>query len=132
MDPEPKQVVEEFLGAAESGNRETMARLMHPEVEIIEADSLPFGGVHKGLEGFLNLARTVFTTFKDTHIEVERIISEEDYVVVVAILCGRSRHTGEPFRMPITEIWKLFRGRIIQIRPFYLDTARLNDLSSFH
>lgn len=46
-----KEVVRDFLSAARQGDRAGMADLLHPEVEIHEAGSLPFAGVHRGLEG---------------------------------------------------------------------------------
>ncbi len=130
MSSEQIFTVQAFLDAAESGDRAVMEALMDPDAQIIEAESLPFGGIHKGVEGFVNLARTVFTTFRKTRVELERLIGEGDYVVVIAALHGQSRHTGESFRMPITEIWKLVNGRIVEIRPFYHDTARLNQLAA--
>ena len=58
-----KDVVRDFLSAARQGDQASMADLLHPQVEIHEAGSLAFAGVHRGLEGFQALTRQVFTRF---------------------------------------------------------------------
>ena len=77
-----KEVVRDFLSAARQGDRTSMADLLHPQVEIHEAGSLPFAGVHRGLEGFQALTRQVFARFMDTQISVERLFAQGDTVVV--------------------------------------------------
>ena len=77
-----KDIVRDFLSAARQGDRASMADLLHPQVEIHEAGSLPFAGVHRGLEGFQALTRQVFTRFIDTQVSIERLFAQGDTVVV--------------------------------------------------
>lgn len=124
-----KQIVRDFLQASQHGDHNTMAILLHPDAEIREADTLPYAGVHYGLEGFLSLVKTVFTSFRNTQVMVEDIIGEGDTVIVLASMSGHSKHSDESFRMPVAEVWRLEDGRIRNITPFYYDTARLNTLA---
>lgn len=121
--------VRAFLTASQQGDRDTMAVLLHPEAEVHEADSLPYAGRHRGLEGFLALVKIVFTSFRDTRVEIETLLGEGELVVVLATLSGRSKTSGQSFRMPVNEVWRLRDGRIISITPYYFDTARLNQLA---
>lgn len=123
------QIVRDFLCASQSGNHLIMQRLLHPDAEVHEAASLPYAGTHRGLPGFLDLVKTVFTTFDDTRVEVETMLGEADIVVVLATLSGRSKHSGESFNMPVNEIWRVRHGQIHSITPYYFDTARLKQLA---
>jgi len=129
-DTNSKDIVRAFLGAAQQGDMATVASLLHPEARIIEADSLPFGGVVTGFEGFTQLVRQVFTTFANTAVTIEQYIAEGDTVVVLATMSGQSKASGEAFSMPISEIWRVHDGLITEIKPFYHDTQRINALAA--
>lgn len=124
-----KTVVREFLAASQRGDRAVMAGLLHERFTVHEADSLPYAGEHHGLEGFLALVKRVFTSFRDTRVEIDGMIGEGDTVIVLARLSGHSKHAGEAFSMPVNEVWQLVDGRIHSITPYYFDTARLNALA---
>lgn len=119
-----RAIVERFLQAARERDIPTMQALTTPDVRVLEAASLPFGGEHVGLDAFLALSRTVFSQLGITTLRIERIIAEEDLVVVLASIRGTPPGMA-PFEMPITEIWQVRDGRIREIRPFYLDTHLL-------
>lgn len=121
-----KSIVQSFLAASRSGNLDKVKQLLHPEVRIVEAESLPFGGTVTGVDGFTRLVRQVFMTFTDTAVELDEFIAEGDAVVVLATLIDKSKATGEAFRTPISEIWRLLADRIVEIRPFYHDTQKVN------
>ena len=123
-----KAVVSAFLAAAAAGDRATMAALLAPDVTITEADSLPFGGTHVGLAGFEALVRRVFLLWRETRVEIERLIADGEHVVVLATMHARSKADGSALRMPIAEIWRLENGRVREIRPFYFDTQRFNEI----
>jgi len=124
-----KDLVLRFLAAAQQGDMATAASLLHPQAQVIEADSLPFGGVVTGFEGFTRLVRQVFTTFANTAVTIDETIAEGDTVVVLATMRGESKASGEVFSMPIAEIWRVRDGLVTEIRPFYQDTQRINSLA---
>ncbi|PLW82028.1 hypothetical protein CWI75_13175 [Kineobactrum sediminis] len=124
-----KAVVKQFLEAAQAGDTATTKQLLHPDVRVIEADSLPFGGIVTGFDGFSRLVRQVFTTFAETAVTVQEYLADGDSVVVLATMTGKSKASGESFRMPIAEIWRLREGRIVEIQPFYHDTQKINAMA---
>lgn len=128
MDRDNRALVSEFFAAAAAGDRARMAQILAPDVVVIEADSLPFGGRHVGLEAFHALTRRVFLSWRETRVDVERLIAEGDHVVVLARMRARSKGNGRPLDMPVVEIWRLENGRVKEIRPFYLDTCKFIEL----
>jgi ketosteroid isomerase-like protein len=116
-----RAIVERFLQAARERDLATMRALSADDIRVIEADSLPYGGEHVGLDAFLELSRQVFRQLGITELRIERIIPDEDLVVVLATIRGTPPGMA-PFEMPITEIWQVQDGRIREIRPFYMDT----------
>lgn len=104
--------------------------MLHPDVRVIEADSLPYGGVTEGPQGFLDLIKRVFKTWEETEVSVQQVLADEDRVVLLAEMTGRGKGGGRAFRMPVAEIWSLEDGKIKEVRPFYSDTKLLNDIYS--
>ena len=120
-----RDIVKHFLDAAERGDEATMRQLLHPDVEIHEAESLPWAGVHRGIEGFQRLVRTVYRSFLDTQVSIHALLAENERVLVIATLSGRSRRDQQQFSMPIIELWELHAARIRRITPYYFDTAAI-------
>lgn len=129
MSTSSKAIVRQFLEAAQAGDTATTEQLLHPDVRVIEADSLPFGGIVTGVDGFSRLVRQVFTTFAETAVTVQEYLADGDSVVVLATMTGKSKASGESFLMPIAEIWRLREGRIVEIQPFYHDTQKINAMA---
>jgi hypothetical protein len=124
-----KKRIQSFFNAAAANDTEKMLSILHPKVNIIEAESLPYGGITTGSDNFQAFAKKVFTTWSNTHVTVDSIISEGDYVVVLATMYGASKASKTRFDMPIAEIWKFDdAGRAVEIKPYYFDTKKLVDL----
>ena len=122
-----ESLVRQFLAAATVGDRDTLARLAAPDITVIEAASLPFGGRHVGLDAFQTLVRRVFTTLEDTRLSLDQFIPGPDCVMVLARLHGRSRRDGSDVEMPIAELWRITGGLVSEITPYYFDTALMRD-----
>lgn len=125
-----KDIVLAFLAASVRRDEEAMRDLLHPDVRVIEADSLPYGGVIKGAQGFLELIRRVFKTWENTEVSVQQVLGDGDRVVLLAEMTGRGKGNGKAFRMPIAEVWLLDNGKIKEVRPYYFDTKLLHDIHS--
>lgn len=128
MDRINKQTVLDFFSAAAASNTEKMLATFDPQVKIIEAESLPYGGLTEGRENFIAFTKRVFTTWKNTRVVVDELIADGDYVVVLAKMLGESKISGAAFEMDIAEVWKFdAKGKVIELKPFYFDTKRLLD-----
>jgi hypothetical protein len=119
-----KTIVAAFFTAAAANDQAAMAAILDPEVVVTEAESLPFGGRHVGFAAFQALVRRVYLLWRDTRVDVERLIGDGEYVVVLATMHARSKADGAALSMPIAEVWRLEHGRVKEIRPFYFDTRK--------
>jgi hypothetical protein len=123
-----KTIVAAFFTAAAANDQAAMAAILDPEVVVTEAESLPFGGRHVGFAAFQALVRRVFLLWRDTRVDVERLIGDGQYVVVLATMHARSKADDAALSMPIAEVWRLENGRVKEIRPFYFDTRKFVDV----
>ena len=130
MGRDNKQIVQDFLSASLAGDRDTMERLMSPEARVVEAETLPYGGTYRGVPGFLDLVRRVYSTFSDVDVRITDYIAENDHVIVMAVLSGNTIKSAAPFDMPVIEVWRLENDRIVEISPFYFDTGKMNRLAA--
>jgi uncharacterized protein len=128
MSTQNEAVVRRFLALSQAGDRAGASALLHSEVRVIEADSLPYGGLHTGPDGFHALVKRVFRNWDEVHVEVDRFITTGDTVIGLARFQGRSKRTGIPFNMPMAEVWRVVDGLIVEVQPFYFDTKQLVEL----
>jgi len=95
------------------------------DCELYEAPSLPYGGVFSGKEMVKAGGAVVFSTFDDFKFKVLNYVAGDDLVVVHLMLTGRGRTTGKTFSMPLMEKWRLRDGKVVELRLFYFDSARV-------
>ncbi len=60
---ETTSVVEQMLDHAANGRWDALQDLLDPEFEIVEPDSLPYGGVHRGVDGYVRLMKEIGELF---------------------------------------------------------------------
>ena len=125
MENQNKLVLQRFLACAANRDRAGQAELLHDDIRVFEAQSLPFAGEHIGKEAFFTLVKRVFTQWDDVEMKTQQFIAEGDTVVLLATMHGRGRQRGESFSMAIAEVWRFRDGKIAAIQPYYYDTKRL-------
>jgi len=114
-----------FADAFGGAKRHQLERYFDPNLIIIEAESLPFGGVYHGCAGYFELVSKVFSTWRNVQVEVNEYVGENDTVVVLATMTGELKDSGHAFAIPIAEVWRFRDGLISQIQPYYFDTAAI-------
>lgn len=123
-----KEVVQQYYKTALAGEIEAMKRLLDPNIRVIEARSLPYGGVWSGTDSLMKLLASVFATWKDCAVEVKHMIAEGEWVLARTEMSGVGATSGIPFRMSLAEVFCVRNGRILEITPYYLDTKELWDV----
>ncbi len=98
--------------------------LLTDDVELIQADSLPYGGRYVAAAGMQEFFRRFFSCWQAFRSEDVRYFVGEEQVVVTSVVQGLTRH-GQSIRMPMAQVYTLRHGKISHVRPFYFDTARL-------
>ncbi|MBX3509556.1 MAG: nuclear transport factor 2 family protein [Hyphomonadaceae bacterium] len=114
------------MAATRTGDKVTLAALVHPDFELIEPSGVPYEGTYRGVDGWRKLARAVVEAWEDFQVEPIAFPGEStDTFTVHLKLSGKSRKTGRPFSMSVLELWKFRDGKLIELCPHYFDTHLL-------
>lgn len=117
-------VVKTAYAALAKGDQDGFFAAVTDETEFHEAPSLPYAGVYRGLAAIKRGAGMMFGAWDNFSFDVLQYGAGGDVVFVHVMIGGTGRKTGKSFSMPIVELWRLKDGKIVEIRPFYFDTAR--------
>ena len=122
-----REIVQAIFDASAEKDWNTVKALLHDDIQVFEADSLPYAGVFKGPDNFIALNQKVFDTWDDSNHTIDHIIADGDHVVILGNMAGRGKATGRSFSVPLAAVWQLKDGKVIEIRPFYFDTKVMHD-----
>lgn len=101
-----------------------MAALAHPtDCRIVEAESLPFGGEYRGFEQFAALIKKMSAEFSATKIEYLGCSASADTAVAELVIHFTCAKSGRSFDAPVLELVRFREGKIVELRPYYWDTA---------
>lgn len=123
-----KEVVAEYYRTALSGEFDAMKALLDPNIRVVEAKGLPYGGVWEGIDAFMQLMTNIFNIWKDCSVEVKQLIADGEWVVAMTEMSGKGVNSGMPFKMPLAEVYRVSDGRILEITPYYFDVKVLSDV----
>lgn len=121
------EIVQAIFAAAAAEDWDTIKSLVHDDIQVFEADSLPYAGVFRGPEEFIALIQQVAHTWDDTHHEIHHVVASGDHVINLATMAGRAKTTGRTFSVPMAEVWRFRDGKVSEVHPFYFDTKALHD-----
>lgn len=121
-----KQFFERFMSATRTGDKATLAEMVHPDFELIEPTGVPYEGTYRGLDGWRKLARAVVDAWEDFEVKPIAFLGESNETLTIQLrLAGRSRKTGQTFNMSVLELWTFRDGKVTSISPHYFDTHLL-------
>jgi ketosteroid isomerase-like protein len=118
---------QEYLDAGGPGRASfaTLAPFFAPDVVLHQAETLPYGGTwrgHGGMERFFVAMSTVWESF----VMLEQEFHPAGEVVVVRTqVRAMARATGRELEFPILQTVHVADGRIVEVWPFYWDTAEI-------
>jgi ketosteroid isomerase-like protein len=115
-------VVREFYDTLLRGKVEAILDLLDPQVEWRSPESLPWGGVFHGHEGFREFFGKLFDQPVDWRREEREYLRAGDRVVVLLRLFGRRKGRETEFEVPEVHIWTVRNGKILGLEA-YFDTA---------
>jgi len=97
---------------------------MHPEIEWHQAQGLPHGGLHRGVD---EVRRNIFEPLDESWwdgftADPDEFLEAGDQVVVVGRYRGTAKETRKQLDVPFVHIWTMHDGQAIRFRQ-YLDTA---------
>jgi ketosteroid isomerase-like protein len=116
--------IQTMFEATSKGDWETAEKMVTSDFFVIEADSLPFAGVFRGIKGMQELYSVVMSSTGVTGIDTQQITAGGDYVVVLAELVLEGT---PPVRVPLAETFRFRDGKVCQIKPYYFDPRPVCD-----
>ncbi len=94
-------------------------QLLHPDVEIRQANEIPWGGTYSGhAEAAAFFGKLVSTI--TSAVTLEELIDAEDHVVALGRTRGKVNATGRPFDVPIAHVWTIADGLVTRVE-YYID-----------
>ncbi len=122
-----EEVLQRVLAAFGAGDMEEVARWFRPDVVVQQADSLPYGGEHKGQDQFRGMLGKIGQTF-DLQTHAYQICDAGDVAVLRLDLTFTARSTGRSARVPSVELYTFSAGLIGSVEVFYRDTKAVVEL----
>ena len=117
-------IVKAAYAASAKGDWDKFFAGVTDETEFHEAPSLPYAGTYRGKADIMRGTKQVFGAWEDFSYQIMQYTAGGDLVVAHIMISGIGRKTGKSFSMPIMEMWRLRDGKVVELRPFYWDTAR--------
>ncbi|WP_433445875.1 nuclear transport factor 2 family protein [Streptomyces sp. CA-142005] len=124
----PRQVAQTMYAALLRSDREALAAITSPDIEIHVTKELPYGGDYSGLPGFAALFKNTFDLIEST-IEIEQFFDAGSDVVAVGRTRGTGRATGAQFDAAIVHVLTVKNGLLVGFDAFVEDrpiTAAIN------
>ncbi|MGW6333531.1 nuclear transport factor 2 family protein [Nocardia rhamnosiphila] len=117
----------EYLDAGGPGSASftTLAPFFATDVELHQAEGLPYGGVWRGHTGMERFFLAMSATWDRFDMAEQTILSDSGPLVVHTHVHARSRVTGCELDFPILQTVTVLGGLITEVRPFYWDTAAI-------
>ena len=114
-----------MLDHAANGRWRALEDVLDDQFEIVEPDSLPYGGTHHGLSGYRTLMQQISTLFELAFEPRGLYALDETTVVVRMNVTFNARSTGRSVKLRVVEVLKVVRGRVRRSEVFLADTAAL-------
>ena len=124
---ENKELVRHIFTEIGKGNHEPFLNAVAEDFSITCIGTTPISGTYKGIkevsEKFIGPVMSSFKT--PPRVVVDRIIAEDDFVVVVAHGDGGITKNGHAYNNTYCHVMRLQDGKIVESTE-YLDTALVN------
>jgi ketosteroid isomerase-like protein len=118
-----KQLVLSLYAAIRNADLEGFFAGCSPDMVLHEAESMKVGGTYRGRDEITNCLGQLLSLYDLTTVDVKRIVADGEYVVgMVSFMTSGPT----PHEVKLSEWWHILDGKVVEVRPFYWDTAVLN------
>src|SRR3954447_9020983 len=117
------ETIESLWDAFGRGDLDKVAAAVAETGEVVFPDSLPWGGVHTGPEGFRAALDQIQSRYGDFKAKPEMVLgADDDHVVVVASVQGRGK--GGKVEGRVIWLYRMRDGKVMRAEAFP-DTAAM-------
>jgi uncharacterized protein len=118
-------VVGQMLGHAAAGRWNALRDVLDEQFTILEPASLPYGGAHHGVDGYVALMKRIVATF-ELGFEPHGLYALDEQTVLLHMdVTFTARGTGKHVTLPVLELLKVTGSRVRRSEVFISDTAAL-------
>ena len=107
------------------GDFSGIAATLDPECVIYQPASLPYGGELRGHSGFEAWMQAFSQVWSSLEVKDTELYSQGDVIVSKSHVYAVAKATGLPVDWPLLQFFRVRKRRILELRPFYWDTAAL-------
>ena len=120
---ENKALLEEIYEAFFTGDLEKWFGYIDDNSALIEAQSLPYAGEHRGPHAIRVAIAHILECWDDGRFDIEDIYSNEGSAIAYGTMHWTARATGKRVSFRLCERWTFNGRRIGEVTPVYGDTA---------
>src|SRR5687767_1525243 len=109
------EVQQRFVAAALSGDATTLHALSDPDLVLEQGSGMPYRGIYRGADGFLQFLGVFGETFAIEKLDVIRIYScdDPDWLVCEFDVRAVTRATGNVYETTLLERWQFRDGKVV-------------------
>jgi ketosteroid isomerase-like protein len=111
-------VVRAIYSAFARRDRHALVRHIDPSMRVYDRPFHPDASVYEGRQGFLRFSESDWEAFEEVVYEPEDFLTAGPYVVVPIKQSGRGKSSALGVEERIINVWKLSRGRCVELRIF--------------
>lgn len=124
MSEQNVEFVKGVYGAFDRGDVPAVLGAFAEDIEWVEADGMPYGGVYRGPEA---VAQNVFGPITEDvdgfALVREEFIASDGTVAAVVRYTGTGKATGKTLDVPAVHVWEIRDGKLARFRQ-YIDTVK--------
>ena len=120
-----------YLGAVEP-DFGPIAATLDPECVIYQPASLPYGGEWRGHAGFEAWMQAFGEVWSSLEVKGAEVFPLGNVLVSRSHVYARARRNGREADWPLLQFFRIREARILELRPFYWDTAALLEVLKYH
>jgi len=121
-----RKTLHDIYGAFFSGDLEAWLSFFTEDSVFWEAESLPYGGVAKGVEQVRATVMKMIECWDDVSFDVDDVLANDQRVIAYGTFNATAKATGEKVSVPLAEMWRFRDGKVEEIVAIYGDTALIN------
>jgi ketosteroid isomerase-like protein len=116
-----RAILVDALDAAAAGAEANFWSIYDPDAVFHEADCLPYGGAHRGLDAVKAGFARIYQAFDRIHARFDQILVAGDIALAYQQIDFRVRGNGRTGSFPVAELFRFRDGKVIEWRALYFD-----------
>lgn len=124
------EIVKIMLENGHAGRWDIVRPYVSDSIVLHVPEGLPFGGDYRGWQGYTDVLKAIGGFFSEIKGGPREFAAVGQKVIVTGRLSCRIAKNGKPISFPLTDIWELRDGKVVEITAFYYDTKAIADLAA--